>query len=663
MPVLTGSNAGAEKEKMMDAESAVEVLTKKLLQLRHAIVVRSLLAPSYSQALQDHLSDPPEELLAHLLVKTATDAARAATTTKGANGSDCEGGGTMAEFRKAAGAANKAALQIGEQCSFDAHDLEQLRRKLMHNWMYQVERTQGNSIGRSDELLGESIPDSAFEADAYESRVAGDMFAALQVAFVSTVTSSYEEDGASDAIVSMDLKNNVGYLLSVANDTNERTSRRTRLRALCAAGVIAPQHVVKDVYNQATKGMPGAPSLQCFSRHMAYMVEVEEVGLPHRLPAVLAVGKEDLVRALWRDYRDEGRLLPLLCEMLLDCGSTDSQLWRSLLYQMVTRLRLHRAVLLRILPRLSHSPVVHSTRQHGSDLAGIWEEVLKKPVEELLQREGRRVKAQGLMAAPQELPPPPTSSLSFSASLFYAEKAAEATGTPQASENKDGGADDYEGNSALVGDLPEEKVWPVIDQVLYLLGCCPFPDLIDVEWFAPSLLQLGDSFQPHAIRAALAIPLPSARINAIREAYSKHKVPLTVILKEASGTGIRGSTGSTLDGIYDFIQEEGLYMEVRSTPYFNGLVRYLVEGHKADGLVDMCIKSGKTSEAAQLAKLHYTLHPLDGDVESRDEVTSEGQAQQLQPRHMLTRQLLLLPTSAQKGHLAAFCKDFGLHGA
>jgi ribosomal protein L12E/L44/L45/RPP1/RPP2 len=65
----------------------------------------------------------------------------------------------------------------------------------------------------------------------------------LQVAFVASVTASYEEDGASDYIARMDLKTNVDHLLSTAYDATAAAATGTTAAASRPASTAGTAHV------------------------------------------------------------------------------------------------------------------------------------------------------------------------------------------------------------------------------------------------------------------------------------------------------------------------------------------------------------------------------------------------------------------------------------
>ena len=82
--------------------------------------------------------------------------------------------------------------------------------------------------------------------------------------------------------------------------------------------------------------------------------------------------------------------------------------------------------------------------------------------------------------------------------------------------------------------------------MVLLLGSCPFPERLDLQWFSTTLAALGPRFHAHAVRAALCVPDPGARTASVLKVVEEGGVPATVALDEmrpakaGSGTGESG---------------------------------------------------------------------------------------------------------------------------
>lgn len=68
--------------------------------------------------------------------------------------------------------------------------------------------------------------------------------------------------------------------------------------------------------------------------------------------------------------------------------------------------------------------------------------------------------------------------------------------------------------------------------MVLLLGACPFPERLDLQWFSSTLAELGPGFHTQAVRAALCIPSPTARTAAVLKAITEGGVAATVALDE-----------------------------------------------------------------------------------------------------------------------------------
>ena len=87
-------------------------------------------------------------------------------------------------------------------------------------------------------------------------------------------------------------------------------------------------------------------------------------------------------------------------------------------------------------------------------------------------------------------------------------------------------------------------------QVVLLLGACPFPERLDLQWFSTTLAALGSRFHAHAVRAALCIPSPEARTVSLLMAIEEGGVPVIVALEELrpamAGGGVEEGSEATL---------------------------------------------------------------------------------------------------------------------
>jgi Mitochondrial 28S ribosomal protein S22 len=360
-----------------------------------------------------------------------------------------------------------------------------------------------------------------------------------------------------------------------------------------------------------------------------------------------------LVHCRWRDHRDEPRLLPLLCELLLDARCTDAALWRSLLQRMVRRDRLYRPLLLRILPRLSHAGLLplaqcsnsSSTSSTGSSgsvnddsnsLAALWETVMRSPLQELLQHAERRTKSEALKAkaaaAAAAVSLGASSSaadsasagaaLSFSASLFYTAPSSTATTTAAASNSSDNSnsqsadqnSQTADSNSAVDGDCiggkPAAAVVEALDRALYLLRCCPFADAVDAAWFAAAYMTLGARFHAHAVSAALCVQSLQQRVSVLINECLSNGCSAALLLDSIgdSSSSSSSSLNSIAQAVYDAVDAADKHGELRNSSHFQSMVQHLVSKRKAQKLMQLCLSKQLLTEAEELAKLHYAMH-------------------------------------------------------
>jgi hypothetical protein len=607
-----------ESTSEVSADKVCRILKNRLMELRHLITIEALLGTPYVDILAPWLAANAEDLLLHLYANAAKRAAETA-----------QQGGSMDAFRSAAGAAYRAAMSIAEQRGFDSHEIEAVRQKLARMWIFSAssndEASSAAGIGSysvfsslgGGGLLGDGIGSSVFDMVAREKADAADTFAALQIAFVSSVTSSYEEDGASDYIISMDLKTNVDNLLGIGHESRGgKVTFRARLRALLAIALIAPRQMIAQVY--ATGRWEGncLGDLSRYVRHIGYMAEFEAMRLPQQFDDLLVSDKVALVRSLLRDHSDVQRLPYLLCSMLLDdelsACAADAQLWRTLLSCM-ERNGMQRELLLHVLPKLAHSPA----RGGASALPSAWKSAIFRPLEELSQRHDRMEKAKK-SAKSVALP---SSSLSYSASLFGD------SGDRGASDGVSVPANDASilEISETVAGLPCDKVNYIIEAVIFCLRCCPVIEEIDVRECVRLLVRLGPSQHPHAIQCALCEPLPALRRDILVEICLAQEVSAVMVLDSMGGSGSGDNSGwnswlsqnVVVEGIFDALEDQRRHADLMGTPHFGRFVGYLVQQGKAQELMRLCLTSKRTGEAEKLAQMHYRLHGDNEDDETK----------------------------------------------
>jgi Mitochondrial 28S ribosomal protein S22 len=348
----------------------------------------------------------------------------------------------------------------------------------------------------------------------------------------------------------------------------------------------------------------------------------------------------------WRDHRDEPRLLPLLCELLLDARCTDAALWRSLLQRMVRRDGLYRPLLLRILPRLSHAGLLPLAQCNSSStvtgssggvsddsnsLAALWETVMRSPLQELLQHAERRTRSEVLKAkaaAAAVATDSAGAALSFSASLLFTAPSSTATTAAASNSSSDSSTQSVakhshtaDSNSTIQGDCiggkPAAAVVEALDKALYLLRCCPFAGTVDAAWFAAAYMTLGARFHTHAVSAALCVQSPQQRVSVlINECLSKGCSAVLLLDSigdsGSSSSSSSGSVSTAAQAVYDAVDATDKHEELRSSSHFQSMVQHLVVIGKAQKLMQLCLSKQLLVEAEELAKLHYAVHATAG---------------------------------------------------
>ncbi|CAM9113704.1 unnamed protein product [Scytosiphon promiscuus] len=571
----------------------------------------------------------------------------------------------MSDFRRRATGALRAARSMADQRGMDPHDVETIIFRLAKGWICQQklgggggggggggagERDAGMFVGAG--LRGGGGGESVFVKDAREERLLEDATLGLRAAFVLTVTFSDDaEDGDTsvcDSIAFMDLKSRISVLLSMARDGRKdvRSSRmkfRARLRALLALSALAPPTLVAEVMASDRDGWDaqaeGLSSLSDLRRNVGYMSELEEARLPHKLEELASCPAEDIVRALRRDHRGERGLIPLMCDMLLDARSGDVGLWSPILADACRHDDLRRVLIMRVFPRVVRSNVADAFARSGAVLAASWEEVLRSPLQELKARQERRRKKEAAAATAAAAAAPgrgasatvaggafPGASLtSFGASLYA--MTAVGSGRARGGAAAAGKVMDAGGGG---GERPREDVVAVVEQVVLLLGACPFPERLDLRWFSATLASLGPRFHAYAVTVALSVPSPATRTAAVLQAVWEGGVPLVVVLDEllpvAAGDGsVRFDAGAVtanqavLDAIFLDIDQRHEWAKLRGTRHFDVMACTLVRTGRARGMVVAALAAGNREEAYSLCQMHYAVGaPAPTDVEDGD---------------------------------------------
>ncbi|CAM9795603.1 unnamed protein product [Ascophyllum nodosum] len=575
---------------------------------------------------------------------------------------------SMSRFRRRASRALRAANAVADQRGLDPYDLENVVMRLAKGWICQPRSGVGSSgdggdgdrgSDRVDDVFiggrvgGARHGESVFVADSREERMVEDAMLALRAAFVLTVTFSDEEDqegGSGDVIVCdsiayMDLKARISMLLAIAQDGRKdgrgiRVKFRARLRALLALSALAPSTLVAEVIasdkdsSLMADDEAGLSSLSDLRRNVGYMSELEEARLPHKLEELAACPAEDIVRALRRDHRRAARsamrpiqrsLIPLMCDMLLDARSGDVGLWAPILADACRHADLRRVLILRVFPRVVRSTVADAFARSGEILAPYWEEALRSPLEELKARDDRRRKKEvaaqavatvGTSSTLASAPAfPGVSSTSFGASLYAMASSSDA-GTVGRGAKRLGAELGVGGGSRGGGtgsEWREEDVMAVVDQVVLMLGACPFPERLDIPWFSSTMAGLGSRFHKAAVRAALFIAKPATRINVVLETVEEGSVPVAVALDElrpvvdpGDGWCDAGLTNQAiLKAVFLWIDRRGAYADLFDSRHFSTMASALVNAGRARGLVGSCLANGKRKEAFAVCRLYY----------------------------------------------------------
>eukprot|EP00752_Nemacystus_decipiens_P005910 g5342.t1 len=682
----------------------VDALEQRALRLEHKMTAKARLGADMAERLSPYFLAGSTELLTKILVfaaESAADAAlasrsfafeeresltsaspsttlnagpaaAAASTTEwmssGAEAGAAAVAGSMSDFRRRATGALRAARAVADQRGMDPHDVETIIFRLAKGWICQQKAGGGGGSDRDAGVFvgaglgaggvgGGGGADSVFVRDAREERMVEDATLGLRAAFVLTVTFSDDaEDGNTsvcDSIVFMDLKSRISVLLAIARDgrkdNRSSTSRikfRARLRALLALSALAPPTLVAEVMAGDKDGWEaqggGLSSLSDLRRNVAYMAELEEARLPHKLEELADCPAEDIVRALRRDHRGERSLIPLMCDMLLDARSGDVGLWSPILADACRHDELRRVLVMRVFPRVVRSSVADAFARSGGALATSWEEALRAPLEELKARhERQRRKKEAARAAaaaagtkatagPSSPPAfPGASSTSFGASLFAMtggrDRGKEAVGGAVAGRGGGGGGGGGGSKAAGTvdagagdGERPHEDVMAVVEQVVLLLGACPFPERLDLTWFSAALADLGPRFHALSVRVALGIPRPAARTAAVLRAMEEGGVAVSVVLDELCPPPAGGGSGvwsggellanqATLEAVFLGIDERREWAGLRGTRHFDTMVCTLVRAGRARGMVAASLAAGKREEAYSLCQMHYAV--------------------------------------------------------
>lgn len=112
----------------------------------------------------------------------------------------------------------------------------------------------------------------------------------------------------------------------------------------------------------------------------------DQLRLPYNIDRLSSMRSNPLgfVRGLWRDYRHQGAMLPLIGRMMLDFGVVDAMLWSALLQQML-KLGMYRRLTC-LLQGVTSTVLLRNSPQVGQVCAA----VIKKGIHELhLETAGR----------------------------------------------------------------------------------------------------------------------------------------------------------------------------------------------------------------------------------------------------------------------------------
>ncbi|CAB1115154.1 unnamed protein product [Ectocarpus sp. CCAP 1310/34] len=330
-----------------------------------------------------------------------------------------------------------------------------------------------------------------------------------------------------------------------------------------------------------------------------------------------------------------------MCDMLLDARSGDVGLWSPILADACRHDELRRVLIMRVFPRVVRSSVAEAFARSGATLAASWEEALRSPLEELVARQERRRRKEAAAAA--RGPPggataaaafPGASSTSFGASLFAMTSGRNGGGGGGAMSRGGSGATGGQATAAAAaaagggggsGERPHEDVNAVVEQVVMLLGACPFPERMNLKWFYSTLADLGPRFHAQAVQVALGVSGPAARTAAVLELLGQPGnggggaggggggVALNVVLDElrpvaaGGGSGVWGGTANQaiLEAVFVWIDERRGWAELRGTRHFHTMVSTLVRAGRARGMVAASLAAGKRQEAYSLCQMHY----------------------------------------------------------
>ncbi|KAG5192662.1 hypothetical protein JKP88DRAFT_292744 [Tribonema minus] len=545
---------------------------------------------------------------------------------------------------------SRAFYKLAEQKGYTGQQCEDLRRRLMRGWIMRKgghgqEGVKGDREGGLD-LMGDE--GSIFERGEREVRLEADAVAAMQIAFVATVTSSYDADGGSDYIARMNLHSTIEHLLKdyVAPPAAARAlPPRCRLRALCAAAVLADGALLAELWGAARGGAAG---LKTQTETIVLAAELEAARLPLSLAdAEAASGGSGaaLAHALLREHGGErGAAAALACALLLRARCADAALWGSALRSAAASAASARELLVGVLPQLSHAGLLSSAEGGGGGgaaAAAAWSAVMRRPVEELLLRQARDLRARALQqkmccgagsssgaAGSGGSGATGSSTWSFGASLFYTNADdAPGGGAVVATDASNNPAVSTSGSSELqLYGWPAAAVMGVLGQVINLLRCCPFPEAADTPWFAQSLAALGAAFHAHAVRAAQCITAPQLRRRALL-ACLEHGCDAALLLDELAGGSSGGSSGSggaaacgDAASVFEAVDAAGRHAELQGTRHFEAMARHVAVRGCPREVVRKCLKLKKVEEAAHLCELYYSAQGADSAAAGGDDM-------------------------------------------
>lgn len=127
---------------------------------------------------------------------------------------------------------------------------------------------------------------------------------------------------------SSDQQTAVRFLLNLANKTGSPST--CRLRALRALFAIAPGEFIEKLCNTSVS------VIRQQMQALVCLAELEGLHIQQSASTFDKCNKEGLVRGLWRNHKHERKAVRLVADLCLDNNIHDSQLWNSVLQQLLT---------------------------------------------------------------------------------------------------------------------------------------------------------------------------------------------------------------------------------------------------------------------------------------------------------------------------------------